>query len=155
MPRRDRLIREREHDSYRARKKLPDPSGCTECKAVYHEGRWQWGRASADAKPVLCPACQRARDGEPAGILTLVGEFHLEHRAEILGLMRNIEEREAKAHALKRIMAVVEHDDEVEVTTTEQGLARSIGDALHHAYQGDLDYRYPDGGGVLRVRWSR
>ena len=155
MQRRDRLIREREHDPYKTRLKLEDPSACSECRVVYHNGRWQWGAPPADAKPVLCPACQRARDGEPAGILTLSGGFHLEHRAEILGLIRNIEEREAKAHAMKRIMAVVEHQDEVEITTSEQGLARSLGDALHHAYQGDLDYKYPDGGGVLRVRWSR
>jgi hypothetical protein len=155
MPRRDRMIREREHDSYKASKKLPDPSSCSECKAVYHEGRWQWGRAPVDAKLVLGPAGRRAREGEPAGILTLSGAFHLEHRGEVLGLIRNIEEREMKAHAMKRIMAVVEHDDEVEITTSEPGLARSIGDAIHHAYRGELDYKYPDGGGVLRVRWSR
>jgi hypothetical protein len=34
-------------------------------------------------------------------------------------------------------------------------LARSIGDAIHHAYQGELDYRYPEGSGVLRVHWRR
>jgi hypothetical protein len=155
MPRRDKLIREREHDPYQTRKKLPDPSACTECHVMYRDGRWQWGEPPADAKPVLCPACQRSRDGLPAGILQLEGEFHLAHRAEVLGLLRNIEEREVKAHALKRIMSVEEEGQTLTVTTAHPGLARSLGDALHHAYRGELDYHYPEESGVLRVRWSR
>jgi hypothetical protein len=104
---------------------------------------------------VLCPACQRGRDGLPAGILTLEGRFHLEHRPEILGLLKNIEEREIKHHALKRIMSVEEQGETLTVATAHPGLARALGDALHHAYQGDLDYQYPDEGGVMRVHWSR
>jgi hypothetical protein len=91
----------------------------------------------------------------PAGILTLTGEFHLEHRAEILGLIRHTEEREAKQHPLKRIMRISESGDEVEITTCEAGLARALGNAIHHAYSGELDYHYPDGAGVLRVHWKR
>jgi hypothetical protein len=155
MPRRDRLIRERDHDPYKTPKKLSDPSACTECHVMYRDGRWQWGHPPAEAKPVLCPACRRSQDGLPGGILSLVGEFHLAHRAEVLGLLRNIEEREVKDHALKRIMRVEEQGETLTVTTAHPGLARSLGDALHHAYQGALDYTYPDEGGVLRVRWAR
>lgn len=155
MPRRDKLIRERDHDPYKTRMKLSDPSACTECGAMYRDGRWQWGSPPVDAKPVLCPACHRSRDGLPAGILSLEGAFHLAHRGEVLGLLRNVEEREVKNHALKRIMSVEEQGETLTVTTAHPGLARSLGDALHHAYQGELDYEYPDEGGVLRVRWSR
>ena len=35
------------------------------------------------------------------------------------------------------------------------GLARNVGDALHSAYKGDLQYEYVDEGGVLRVTWTR
>jgi hypothetical protein len=91
----------------------------------------------------------------PAGILTLAGDFHLAHRQEIIGLIRHAEEREAKQHALKRIMKISESGDELQITTCEASLARSIGDAIHHAYQGELDYHYPGGGGVLRVHWKR
>jgi hypothetical protein len=91
----------------------------------------------------------------PAGILTLSGEFHLAHRKEILGLIRHVEERETKQHPLKRIMQVSETGDELQVTTCEAGLARSLGDAIHHAYRGELDYHYPEGAGVLRVQWRR
>jgi hypothetical protein len=91
----------------------------------------------------------------PAGILTLFGDFHLAHREEILGLIRRAEEREVKQHPLKRIMQISESGEELQVTTCEASLARSIGGAIHHAYQGELDYHYPDGEGVLRVHWKR
>jgi ferredoxin len=155
MTRQDRRIREREHDPYKTRMKLVDPSACTECHANYRDGRWQWGSAPMDAHRVVCPACQRIRDDCPAGALTLAGRFHLDHRPEILGLLRHVEEREVKQRALKRIMAVEETGDEVHVTTADANLARNLGDALHHAYQGDLDYAYPEEGGILRVRWQR
>jgi hypothetical protein len=155
MGRQDRLLEERNHDPYRSNKKLKDPSSCTECRAIYREGRWLWGQAPENTRAVLCPACQRARDDMPAGMLILAGGFHREHRAEILGLIRNIEEREAKSHPLKRIMAVVEQDEEVTITTTEADLARSLGTAIHHAYRGELDYHYPGEGDLLRVRWER
>ncbi len=155
MTRRDRLIQERRHDPYEARGKPREPSACPSCQAVFHGGRGQWGRPATGAHAVVCPACQRAADGMPAGILTLSGAFHLEHRTEILGLIRRAEEREAKHHPLKRIMAISESGEELEVTTCEASLARSIGGAIHHAYQGELDFHYPDGGGVLRVHWRR
>ena len=155
MSRRDRLIQERRHDPYEVRGKLSEPSVCPSCDAVFHDGRWQWARPSEDAEHVVCPACQRASDEMPAGILTLSGHFHLEHRKEILGLIRHVEQREVKQHPLKRIMQISESGEEMQVTTCEASLARSIGDAIHHAYKGELEYHYPEGSGVLRVHWRR
>lgn len=153
--RRDRLIREREHDPYKVRAKLPDPTACPECGAMYRDGRWTWGAPPADANREVCPACQRIRDEYPAGILTLSGSFWREHQDELLGLARNVEEREKGEHALKRIMAVREEGDEIVITTTDAGLVRNIGDALHDAYEGELDYEYTDAENLLRVTWHR
>ncbi|MBW2244347.1 MAG: ATPase [Deltaproteobacteria bacterium] len=153
--RRDRLIREQEHDPYKVRAKLPDPTACPECGAMYRNGRWMWGAPPADANRELCPACQRIRDQYPAGILTISGPFWRGHKDEILGLARNIEEREKGEHALKRIMAIREEGDAFAITTTDPGLARNIGDALHDAYKGELDYQYTDGENLLRVTWCR
>jgi hypothetical protein len=50
---------------------------------------------------------------------------------------------------------VSEQGDEVEIKVADSDLARSLGTAIHHAYQGELDYRYPGEGDVLRVRWER
>ena len=65
--RRDRLIRERVHDPYQAREKLPDPTVCRDCGAMYRRGRWIWGSAPADAHVAQCPACHRIQDGYPEG----------------------------------------------------------------------------------------
>ena len=81
------------------------------------------------------------------------GDFLQSHRDEIMNLVHNEEKRERTDHPLKRIMDVEEKGDEVLVTTTDIHLARSIGDALHHAYQGKLDYHYNDEQNLLRVEW--
>ena len=47
---------------------------------------------------------------------TLAGAFPRDHREEVLGLARNIEERERREHPLKRIMGVVEEEEDRELT---------------------------------------
>ena len=83
------------------------------------------------------------------------GPFLDEHRVEVLGLVRNVGSRERASHPLKRIIETREEPDRIVVTTTDLSLARSIGDALHHAYAGDLRYQYTKGADSLRVTWSR
>jgi hypothetical protein len=153
--RRDRLIQEHEHDPYKSRKQLHDPTVCPDCAAVFREGRWRWAEGPADAPRSTCPACQRVRDRHPGGIVTLGGDFLAGHRDEVLGLARNVESREKADHPLQRIMDVEEGEGRIVVTTTDMHLARSIGDALHHAYQGELDYHYVEEQAHLRVSWSR
>lgn len=153
--RRDRLIREHEHDTYKLRAKPHEPTACNECGAVYHKGRWQWLAAPAGAHRALCPACHRIHDRYPGGYLTLGGPFLQQHRDEILHLARNVEAREKAEHPLRRIMALDAQDDDVMITTTDMQMARAIGDAVHHAYHGELDYQYTDEANILRVSWRR
>ena len=40
----DRLIRKHVHDPYKTRLKLPDPTLCPQCGAVYSKGRWGFVR---------------------------------------------------------------------------------------------------------------
>lgn len=154
--RRDRLVREHEHDTYKVRSKLPDPTACPECGVMYRNGRWSWGAAPVDAHQTLCPACHRVRDDYPGGYLSVGGGFLGEHRDEILGLARHVEEREKQEHPLKRIMRIEDQEEgRLSITTTDPELARAIGEALYDAYRGELDYRYTEEGNVLRVRWER
>jgi NMD protein affecting ribosome stability and mRNA decay len=156
--RRDKLIREREHDPYKSDAKLPEPTACSGCGAVYKGGRWTWETADPDAHTVVCPACRRERDAYPGGHVTLRGEFVRRHEEEILALVRNIEEREKAQRPLKRIMRIEDTDDDADsmrIATTDASLARDIGDALHSAYQGELSYDYVEEGSVLRVEWER
>lgn len=155
QPRRDSRYEERVTDPYRARGKWPEPTACPECGAIFHHGRWQWGAAVPEAEPHLCPACQRVRDRMPAGELTLGGAFFTAHRPEILNLIHHTESEARAEHPLERIMAIEEGADRTVITFTDAHLTHGIGEALRHAYQGELDSRYTDEDVLLRVSWSR
>lgn len=153
--RRDELYSERIRDSYANAKKLPEPTRCTDCGAVFRGGRWTWEEAAPQAHASRCPACQRIHDDFPAGYVSLSGEFLGSHHDEILHLVRNHEAKEKAEHPLQRIMDVQEKDGETLVTTTDIHLARDIGEALHGAYKGELEYHYNKGQNLLRVSWRR
>lgn len=153
--RRDRLLRERRHDTYRADGKLKEPTVCPRCKAVYRAGIWRWGQAPADSHETTCPACHRIEDDYPAGVVWLSGQFLARHREEILGLARNEESDKKREHALERIMRIDSRDNEIIITTTDIHLARRIGEAVEHAYAGDLEYHYQEDEHHLRVHWKR
>lgn len=153
--RRDRLLKELVHDPYMATRKLPEPTVCPSCEAVFHEGRWMWGERPTKTAEVLCPACRRAHDKEPAGLLTISGEFWRAHEDEIKNLARNVESREKAEHPMKRIMDMDTRDDRLAISFTEPHLARAVGEAIEHAYNGELDFRYNQGEYYLRVTWRR
>lgn len=155
QPRRDRMDEERVSDPYRARGKWPEPTTCPECGAIFHRGHWQWGEPPEGAARHLCPACQRIRDRVPAGQLTLGGPFYAAHRDEILHLVRNAEDKARAEHPLERIMDIREEADRTVITFTDAHLVHGIGEALRHAYHGELDAGYTDEGDLLRVSWSR
>ena len=153
--RRDRLLQEAEHDTYKTKGKLPEPTVCPGCGAVFHAGRWQWLAKPKDAHQACCPACHRVHDRFPAGYVSLAGDFLAAHETEILQLIRHHETREKAEHPLQRIMAIEKTAHGTLVTTTDIHLARGIGDALHHAYQGELEFHYNPEQSLLRVNWSR
>jgi NMD protein affecting ribosome stability and mRNA decay len=153
--RRDRMVQDTRHDAYKARLKLPEPTVCPQCGAVFHEGHWQWLPRPEKAHEEMCPACHRIHDEFPAGFVNVGGAFFRENRDELLNLVRNEEERAKAEHPLKRIMKIEDADDGILVTTTDIHLARGIGEALHHAYQGELEYHYNEKENLLRVVWER
>ena len=154
IERHDRLLQEQVHDSYKASGKLSEPTVCPQCGSVFRSGRWQWGDAPAGAHSAVCPACHRIQDQFPAGFVTLQGPFFLSHKEEILHLVRNHEHRERTNHPLQRIISVEEQADGVVITTTDIHLARGVGEALHHAYQGELEFHYNPQESLLRVHWQ-
>jgi NMD protein affecting ribosome stability and mRNA decay len=155
--RRDRMIKENVHDPYMTRSKPPEPTVCPECSVVFSRGRWQWLSEVPDpANEELCPACQRMHDRVPAGFLTLSGDFFVQHRDEIIRLVKNKTESEKARHPMKRIMGVQDQEDgSTVITFTDVHLPRGVGEAIAHAYEGDLDIHYTEEAGIVRVYWTR
>lgn len=155
--RRNRRLRERIHDPYRARLKLQEPTACPDCGALYADGRWRWpsGAPPADSHRERCQACRRIHDNCPAGRVNISGTFVAGHEEDILHLLRHQEELEKSEHPLNRIMDINRENGGIVVTTTDIHLPRRIGEALRHAFHGDLDFHYEEEAYSLRVNWTR
>jgi NMD protein affecting ribosome stability and mRNA decay len=153
--RRDRDVREYEHDTYKIKRKLKEPTACPQCGAVFHRGRWSWAPKPENAHEALCPACQRIEDKYPKGLVTLTGPYLAAREDELIGLIRNAEANEKEEHPLSRIMAIEKKKDKVVISTTDSHLARRIGSALKDAHQGELDVHYNKAEDFVRVLWSR
>jgi hypothetical protein len=155
-PRRDRLLQERVHDPYKTRRKLTEPTVCPACSAVFHDGRWQWRKPlPRGARQEICQACRRVKDRLPAGVITLTGAFLRPHKEEIVGLARRQEALENLEHPLHRIMGLEQRRESLVIETTDIHLPRRIGEALRRSFKGALTLSYVQGGGSVRVAWSR
>jgi NMD protein affecting ribosome stability and mRNA decay len=156
LPRREQLADDPRHDSYKAKGKLPDPTRCPECGALFQKGRWTWnGAPPGIVHEQPCPACQRVRDGYPAGYVSLVGDYLAAHRDEILNLVRNCEASEKAGHPLQRIIAIRDAEGGVLVTTTDAHLARRIAEHVHDACKGTLALTYSREENLIRATWTR
>lgn len=153
--RRDRMVQEHRHDTYKPAGKLKEPTVCPTCKAVFHKGRWSWAAAPSGAYETLCPACHRIQDKYPKGVLTLKGAFLGREQEQVMGVVKNTEAKENKEHPLARIMGIEETPEGAVVSTTDTHLPRQIGEALKHAYHGELTVQYDQDEEFVRVTWTR
>jgi NMD protein affecting ribosome stability and mRNA decay len=155
MLRREQLLQELVHDSYKTKGKLHEPTVCPDCGATYHHGRWSWELAPAGAHEERCPACHRKHDQFPAGYVTLKGPFAQQHKAEIKQLVMHCEGKEKTGHPLERIMKIEDTKEGMLVTTTGTHIARDIAERVHDAYKGEVEFHYNKEDQLLRATWSR
>ena len=153
--RRGNVFHEYVHDAYKSSAKLATPTLCPQCGLVFADGRWRWLPRPQGAHSELCPACHRIHDHFPAGYVKLAGAFPAQHRAELIQLVRNLEEKEKAEHPLQRVMDIVDEDGGTLITTTDVHLSQGIGEALHRAYKGTLELRYIQEEKLLLARWER
>jgi hypothetical protein len=85
----------------------------------------------------------------------LTGGFVGKHGKELVHLARNNESLENRDHPLNRIIKIEERADSIVITTTDIHLPRRIAEAVRHAYKGDLELRYDEGGYFTRAEWRR
>jgi NMD protein affecting ribosome stability and mRNA decay len=149
-------------DPYIDEQSLRENSVCKKCHAVYTSGRWYIEGSAPHYKTVghaehvaLCPACQKLRDRVPGGVLRLMGEFVINHRDEILNLIRNESEKAMAVNPLERIMSLETEKNAIEIQTTNEKLAQRIGKAIHKAYSGHIEYKWSEDTKHARVNWHR
>lgn len=96
--RHDRTVQKYEHDTSKLRGKLKEPTICSKCSAVFHNRRRTWEMKPAGAGQIICPACMRIRDKNPKGLITLKGQFKDAQHKQVIGLVKDAEERENQKH---------------------------------------------------------
>ena len=73
--RQDRLIKEKRNDVYQEWGKMPEPTLCTKCGALFLKGRWSWEKPTErQIKPFVLHASASA-DNFPAGRIEIKGEI--------------------------------------------------------------------------------
>ncbi|MBC7473399.1 MAG: ATPase [Candidatus Sericytochromatia bacterium] len=155
MNRKGESIKEAKHDPYMLKEKYPDPSVCETCNVVFTKGIYKWEKIIPEnANKIKCPVCKRIWDDFEGGSLVLEGEFLDKHKEEIMNLINSTAKLEGQTHPLERIIEIKNIDNKLEVRTTYEHLARRLGDAIHRAYKGDLNYTYSDDK-YIRASWRR
>lgn len=106
-------------------KGAPYPAVCRSCGATEWQGRWRWDDVPPGLPPVLCPACERVRDGAAAHRVVLTGALP-PHWPAVRELIAKVERAEVQADPLQRVLRIDIGDDRVEVPTTGLRIARQL-----------------------------
>lgn len=147
----------RSQDAYGSKGGVSGAAYC-ECGAVFSNKRWHFegiGAIPQGEQRVVCPACHRIADRNPAGIVTLKGSFFAAHGTEIDNLVRNTAEAAAVKNPLGRIMDISREKEGVTITTTDVKLAQKIGREVFKSHGGDLQFTWSHAVGPVRISWSR
>ena len=152
----------RSSDPYLPKKGLKEASVCKSCGALYQNKRWYVDEAErkkvsseAGSNMVVCPACRRVEDGNPAGIVTLSGAYLSQHVSDILNAVKHVESRSLLKNPLGRIMEIKQDQNTVTIATTEDKLAQKLGREIYKAHHGELHYHWNHEQNFVRVNWQR
>jgi len=134
---------------------------CSQCRAVYYYKSWHhrlenYQKLSEDKriKFTLCPACQMIKDKKYEGLVSLK-EVSQDKKEEILKLVKNVGERAYQRDPIDRIIEIRDRnrDRDIEILTTENQLAVSIGKQIKRAFKGHLEIQWSHQESTVRVIW--
>ncbi|CAG0978626.1 hypothetical protein GEOBC_01685 [Geobacteraceae bacterium] len=135
---------------------------CTGCKAISWGKRWFADGDEAVTLPagstphkVVCPACQRMQDNNPAGIVTFSGDYLLQHEELILNAVKNIEAKSRAKNPLSRIMEIGQEGNVLTIRTTDEKLAERLGREIYKSHSGKLGFQWSEDENFVRVSWTR
>jgi NMD protein affecting ribosome stability and mRNA decay len=144
-------------DAYQSKTGVSGAAYC-ECGAVFSNKRWHFAERATTPhgeQQVVCPACRRIADRNPAGIVSLKGSFFATHKAEIDNLIKNTAEAAVMKNPLGRIMDISSGKDDLTITTTDVKLAQKIGREVFKSHGGELQFTWSHAESPVRIFWSR
>lgn len=147
----------RSMDAYQKKGGVKGTVYCT-CGAVYQNKRWslqEAGFGPQEGNELVCPACRRVADRNPAGIVFLSGDFFEAHETDIHNLINNTVTGAVKKNPLGRVMDISREKNGVTITTTDVKLAQKIGREVFKSHGGQLQYLWSYAEAPVRVLWSR
>ena len=153
---------QRSTDVYLPKQGSREVTLCSKCGAFYWNKRWSTdaadlskAQAEAPTAKVVCPACQRMHDDNPAGIVTLSGEYLLQHENDILNMIKHVEANTRAKNPLARIMEIQQENKVLTISTTDAKLAQKLGKELYKAHKGELHFQWSQAESFSRVNWTR
>ena len=140
--------------------RLPEPSGCERCGAIFSRRVWRRRRSATAAlleriQWTTCPACRQASAGVGQGRVLVRGPYAELHAAAIRRRIENVAARAAYTQPERRVSAIERRPDgALEVLATSQKLAHRIVRELKKAFGGRAAYAWSDDG-TLFATWQR
>lgn len=128
------------------------------CGTVFRNKRWYREESASDQRQgheLVCPACRRIADRNPAGIVYLSGGFFEAHESDIHNLINNTAMGVARKNPLGRVIDVSREKGGVTITTTDVKLAQKIGREVYRSHSGQLQIIWSKAEAPVRVIWSR
>ncbi len=150
---------EKLHPAEAATRRLPEPTVCERCGAVFHRRTWRIDRtpsqaALARARWRVCPGCKQQAAGEWYGRVRLRGAFVGAHEAELRRRIDNVAARAQSMQPMRRVVSIDRTEDGLEVLTTSQKLAHRIVHELRKTFRGRASYTWTDDR-TLDAVWER
>ncbi|MCM2358620.1 MAG: BCAM0308 family protein [Geobacteraceae bacterium] len=153
---------ERSTDVYLPKGGSREVTLCSKCNAFYWNKRWSTdaaaltkAQAEAGTAKAVCPACQRMHDDNPAGVLSLSGDYLLQHENDILNMIKHVEAVTRAKNPLARIMEINQENKVLTISTTDAKLAQKLGRELFKAHKGELHFLWSQADSFVRVNWTR
>jgi NMD protein affecting ribosome stability and mRNA decay len=139
--------------------RLPEPSACDRCGAIFTRRSWRRGgdisRAFlARVHWTTCPACRDVGEAAGRGRLVIRGEYVATHEEEIRRRIANVERRASAQQPERRVSTIERRNGVLEVITTSQKLAHRLAHELKKAFRGRASYAWSDDGTLTAV-WQR
>jgi NMD protein affecting ribosome stability and mRNA decay len=130
--------------------RLPEPSGCERCGALFRRRVWRSDVAVSASvldrvRWTVCPACELQQEQRAFGRV-LIRSVTTADEDAVRRRVRNVATRAAATQPQRRLLSMERHGDGLEILTTSQKLSHRIVRELRKTFGGIARYAWSDDG---------